>query len=74
MTSTTGEHDARREMKKIDPTTLAVLRDAFVSIAHDMSQLLIRTSGNYITSQLRDHNTGVYDREGRVIAPATSSL
>lgn len=57
-------------MKKFDPTTLAVLRDAFVSIAHDMSQLLIRTCGNYITSQLRDHHTGVYDPAGRVIASA----
>ena len=55
-------------MSKIDPTTLAVMRDAFVSIAHDMSRLLIRTSGNYITAELRDHHTGVYDRSGRVIA------
>lgn len=52
----------------VDPTTLAVLRGAFVSIAQDMSRLLIRTSQNFITAELRDHHTGVYDARGRVIA------
>lgn len=52
----------------IDPTTLAVLRGAFVSIAHDMSRLLCRTSQSYITAILRDHHTGVYDVSGRLIA------
>ncbi|MCL5958267.1 MAG: hydantoinase B/oxoprolinase family protein, partial [Chloroflexi bacterium] len=52
----------------VDPTTLAVLQGAFVSIAHDMSRLLIRTSQNFITAELRDHHTGVYDARGRVLA------
>ena len=52
----------------IDPTTLAVLRGAFVSVAHDMSRLLCRTSQSYITAVLRDHHTGVYDASGRLIA------
>ncbi len=55
-------------MNKIDTTTLAVLRGAFVSIAHDMSRLLCRTSQNYITAELRDHHCGVYDSQGRVIS------
>lgn len=52
----------------IDPTTLAVLRGAFVSIAHDMSGLLCRTSQSHLTAVLRDHHTGVYDAGGRLIA------
>ncbi len=55
-------------MSKIDTTTLAVLRGAFVSISHDMSRLLCRTSQNYITAELRDHHCGVYDSKGRVIS------
>src|SRR5512142_1276018 len=53
---------------QIDPTTLAVLRGAFVSIAHDMSRLLCRTSQSYLTAVLRDHHTGIYDASGRLIA------
>ncbi|MDP2645115.1 MAG: hydantoinase B/oxoprolinase family protein [Desulfobacterales bacterium] len=52
----------------IDPTTLAVLRGAFVSIAHDMSRLICRTSQSHLTAVLRDHHTGVYDASGQLIA------
>lgn len=52
----------------IDPTTLAVLRGAFVSITRDMSDLLSRTSQSYITAVVRDYHMGIYDAPGRLIA------
>lgn len=52
----------------IDPATLSVIWHGLNTTAKEMTELIRRTCRNYITVQLNDHYTGLYDAEGRLVA------
>jgi len=59
-------------MTKIDPTTLTILWNNFLAVGKEMSGLLVRTCQNFITAELMDHFTGIYDRQGRMVSLYTA--
>lgn len=54
--------------KEIDPATLAVIWNGLISVSKEMSTVIVRTCRNYITVQLNDHFSGIFDANGRLIA------
>ncbi len=54
----------------VDPVTLEVLRNAFESVAEEMSANLIRTSYSPNIKERADCSSAVFDAEGRMLAQA----
>lgn len=55
-------------MSAIDPVTLTVLWNSFVSIADEMGGALRRTAFSEAVREGEDFSTGLFDRQGRLIA------
>jgi N-methylhydantoinase B len=53
---------------KIDPVTLTVVWNTFVSIADEMGSALRRTAFSEAVREGEDFSTGLFDRRGRLIA------
>lgn len=58
----------KETITKADPTTVAILWDNFLATSNEMSDLLVRTCQNLITTELMDHHCGIFDRQGRLVA------
>lgn len=57
-------------MKKFDPITLEVMRNAFQSVAEEMGAALIRTALSTNIKDRRDCSTAIYTPEGELVAQA----
>ena len=57
-------------MKKADPITLEVMRNAFQSVAEEMGAALIRTALSTNIKDRRDCSTAIYTPQGELIAQA----
>lgn len=57
-------------MKKVDPITLEVMRNAFQSVAEEMGAALIRTALSTNIKDRRDCSTAIYTPEGELVAQA----
>ncbi|MCU4718915.1 hydantoinase B/oxoprolinase family protein [Halapricum hydrolyticum] len=55
---------------EIDPVTLEVLRNAFATVAEEMSANLIRTSYSPNIKERKDASSAVFDARGRMLAQA----
>ncbi|MFB6267515.1 MAG: hydantoinase B/oxoprolinase family protein [Halodesulfurarchaeum sp.] len=55
---------------ELDPVTLEVLRNAFTSVAEEMSANLIRTSYSPNIKEREDASCAVFDGDGRMLAQA----
>jgi len=56
--------------KKLDPITLEVMRNALQSVAEEMGGTLIRTALSPNIKDRRDCSTGIYTRDGELVAQA----
>ncbi|MFB6094906.1 MAG: hydantoinase B/oxoprolinase family protein, partial [Halodesulfurarchaeum sp.] len=54
----------------LDPVTLEILRNAFQSVAEEMSANLIRTSYSPNIKEREDASSAVFDRDGRMLSQA----
>ncbi|MFB6152075.1 MAG: hydantoinase B/oxoprolinase family protein [Haloarculaceae archaeon] len=54
----------------VDPVTLEVLRNAFASVAEEMSANLVRTSYSPNIKEREDASSAVFDARGRMLAQA----
>ena len=59
---------ATRNVGSIDPITLTVIWNSLVSIADEMGGALRRTAFSEAVREGDDFSTGLFDREGRLIA------
>lgn len=57
---------------RIDPMTLSVIHNRLVHITREMSQVIMRCSQNYPSSQLFDFGTALFDALGRLLAHGAS--
>jgi N-methylhydantoinase B len=57
-------------MKKVDPITLEVMRNAFQSVAEEMGAALIRTALSPNIKDRRDCSTAIYTNKGELVAQA----
>src|SRR5574341_193428 len=57
-------------MKKLDPITVEVIHNYFLSAAKEMERNLMRTSYNTIIYEIRDFGLGIYDSQFRLLAEA----
>lgn len=57
-------------MKKADPITLEVMRNAFQSVTEEMGAALIRTALSTNIKDRRDCSTAIYTPEGELVAQA----
>ena len=57
-------------MKKADPITLEVMRNAFQSVAEEMGAALIRTALSTNIKDRRDCSTAIYTPQGELVAQA----
>ncbi|MGD9124170.1 MAG: hydantoinase B/oxoprolinase family protein, partial [Desulfarculaceae bacterium] len=57
-------------MKKMDPITLEVMRNAFQSVAEEMGAALIRTALSTNIKDRRDCSTAIYTPQGELVAQA----
>ena len=57
-------------MKKVDPITLEVMRNAFQSVAEEMGAALIRTALSTNIKDRRDCSTAIYTPQGELVAQA----
>jgi N-methylhydantoinase B len=55
-------------MPAVDPITLEVMRNAFYSIADEMTAALVRTGYSTNIKDRRDCSCAIYDTEGRAVA------
>jgi N-methylhydantoinase B len=58
------------EMPVVDPVTLEVVRAGLVSIVHEMSITMDRTSYSTIIREVHDYSCVLFDGQGRLIAQA----
>jgi N-methylhydantoinase B len=56
------------ELRRIDPVTVEVLRNALPAIADEMSVDLQRTAYNMMIYEVRDYCCGILDPQGRLVA------
>lgn len=54
--------------RKIDPTTLEVIRNIFPAICNEMSAVLQRTSYNMMIYEVRDYCCAILDTEGQLLS------
>lgn len=59
-----------RAASKIDPITLEVIRAGLISIVHEMSITMDRTSYSTIIREVHDYSCVLFDAAGRLIAQA----
>lgn len=57
-------------MRRMDPITLEVMRNAFQSVAEEMGAALIRTALSTNIKDRRDCSTAIYTSEGKLVAQA----
>ena len=55
-------------MDKLDPVTLAVVRDRLVSTVKQMASLVENASPSFITAEVHDLSTALFDRQARPVA------
>jgi len=65
----TIEQDLSRQ-HKIDPITLEVIRAGLMSVVHEMSITMDRTSYSTIIREVHDYSCVLFDGQGRLIAQA----
>jgi len=61
-------------MKKVNPITLEVVRNALVAYCDEMATALCRTAYNMMIFEVRDYCIGIVDRNGDLIAQNTGGL
>jgi N-methylhydantoinase B len=59
-----------RDLHKVDPITLEVIRAGLMSIVHEMSITMDRTSYSTIIREVHDYSCVLFDSHGRLIAQA----
>ena len=57
----------RRNAGQVDPVTVEVIRNAFLSIARQMNKNLFRSAYTPIIYEMKDCSVGIFDREGRLL-------
>ena len=57
------------EGKAIDPVTLEVVWNRLLSVANEQQDALIRTAFSTIVRESQDLACGIFDTQGRMIAP-----
>ena len=55
---------------KIDPITLAVMKNALDAIVDEMAYTVVRTARSEIVKDVMDYSAALCDREGNMIAQA----
>jgi len=60
------------ETKAIDPVTLEVIWNRFMSVANEQQDTLIRTAFSTIVRESQDLACGLFDTQGRMIAQSLS--
>ena len=60
------------ENKVIDPVTLEVIWNRFLSVANEQQDALIRTAFSTIVRESQDFACGMFDTKGRMIAQSIS--
>src|SRR5499433_12497 len=60
------------EAKAIDPVTLEVIWNRFLSVANEQQDALIRTAFSTIVRESQDLACGLFDTQGRMIAQSIS--
>lgn len=64
------ESDIGREARSVDPVALEVVRAGLMSIVHEMSITMDRTSYSTIIREVHDYSCVLFDGAGRLIAQA----
>ncbi len=64
------ETNIGREIQQIDPITLEVIRAGLMSVVHEMSITMDRTSYSTIIREVHDYSCVLFDGRGRLIAQA----
>src|SRR5829696_5764860 len=59
--------------RRVDPVTLTVVWNALISIADEMSGALRRTAFSEAVREGEDFSTGLFDRQGRLIAQGNNT-
>ena len=57
-------------MTKLDPITVEVIHNYFLSAAREMERNLMRTSYSTVIYEIRDFGLGIYDKHCRMLAEA----
>ncbi|WP_225335788.1 hydantoinase B/oxoprolinase family protein [Halomicrobium urmianum] len=70
MTDDSQDASDESQGEPVDPVTLEVLRNAFESVAEEMSANLIRTSYSPNITERADCSSAVFDADGRMLAQA----
>ncbi|WP_226011386.1 hydantoinase B/oxoprolinase family protein [Halomicrobium salinisoli] len=70
MTDDSQNASGESQGEPVDPVTLEVLRNAFESVAEEMSANLIRTSYSPNIKERADCSSAVFDADGRMLAQA----
>src|SRR3712207_9079990 len=55
---------------RLDPVLLEVLWNRLISIAEEQARALMRTSFTSVVREAGDLSAGLFDRRGRMVAPA----
>ena len=58
------------DQQRVDPVTLEVIRAGLMSVVHEMSITMDRTSYSTIIREVHDYSCVLFDSEGRLIAQA----
>lgn len=66
----TEEHEFAATEHRIDPITLEVIRAGLMSVVHEMSITMDRTSYSTIIREVHDYSCVLFDGQGRLIAQA----
>jgi N-methylhydantoinase B len=61
-------------MRKVNPITLEVVRNALVAFCDEMATVLCHTAYNMMIFEVRDYCVGLVDAEGNLIAQNTGGL
>jgi len=52
-------------MGNLDPVTVAVFRDRIVSTAKQMASYVENASPSFVTAEVHDLSTAIFDKQGR---------
>ncbi len=61
-------------MRKVNPITLEVVRNALVAYCDEMATALCRTAYNMMIFEVRDYCIGIVDQDGNLVAQNTGGL
>ncbi|WP_254533060.1 hydantoinase B/oxoprolinase family protein [Natrinema gelatinilyticum] len=73
MSDTDADADVRIDAEELDPITFTVLWDRLVAMCNEMGKVLQRTGKSEAVSLGQDFSTGLFDRDGRVVAQGNFS-